>query len=365
MVLTKVVFAPKSGNKFSYFLCNQNGVTMDLKVFLSDSFNPHLNLATEEWIFHNLDPSSQILFLWRNEETVVIGRNQNPWSECNLTKMKEDKVHLARRTTGGGAVFHDFGNTNFTFLSPSGNYKKENNIEIILSALGKLGIQGHASGRNDLMIDFSDGPRKFSGSAYREKRDRSFHHGTLLLHADLTRLGQYLTPNPKKLQSKGKESVRSRVVNLNELKSGISHDQIVETMVDSFEKFYNGKSTIENLSLESLHKIPELKNQYETLHSFDWLYGQTLEFTQKMDDYLGLGFFDFQFQVDDAIIQDVQIFTDCLFPDFVDDLREALKENPYMGKTIEDIFQGFYKKYPLIQDGVRELEGWLIQKIEA
>lgn len=338
---------------------------MNLKVFLSDSFNPHLNLATEEWIFHNLDPSSQILFLWRNEETVVIGRNQNPWSECNLVKMKDDKVHLARRTTGGGAVFHDFGNTNFTFLSPSESYKKENNIEIILNALGQFGISGYASGRNDLMIDFPDGPRKFSGSAYREKRDRCFHHGTLLLHADLARLGQYLTPNPKKLQSKGKESVRSRVVNLNEIKHGISHDQIVETMISSFEKLYDKKAKIENLNLESLKKNPELKEQYERLSSFDWLYGQTLEFTQRMDDYLGLGFFDFQFKVDDAIIQDVQIFTDCLYPDLIENLRGALKGNPYMGKTIQDIFQGFYKKYLHIESDIQELEAWLIQKIEA
>jgi lipoate-protein ligase A len=85
-----------------------------LKVILSESFNPHLNIGTEEWIFDHLDPSQQVLFLWRNEETVVIGRNQNPWSECNLSRMKEDKVHLARRKSGGGAVFHDLGNTNFT-----------------------------------------------------------------------------------------------------------------------------------------------------------------------------------------------------------------------------------------------------------
>src|SRR5437868_6960300 len=207
-----------------------------LKVFLSDSLNPHLNLATEEWIFHNLDPSQQVLFLWRNEETVVIGRNQNPWSECNLAKMKTDKVHLARRTTGGGAVFHDLGNTNFTFLSPREAYKRENNVQVIFQALKQFGIEGEASGRNDLLIPFPDGPRKFSGSAYREKKDRAFHHGTLLLHADLARLGQYLTPNPKKLQAKGKESVRARVANLTEVASHIEHNKIVESMIWSFEK---------------------------------------------------------------------------------------------------------------------------------
>ncbi|HWU44235.1 MAG TPA: lipoate--protein ligase, partial [Bdellovibrio sp.] len=275
----------------------------NLKIFLSESLNPHLNLATEEWIFHNLDPSSQVLFLWRNDNTVVIGRNQNPWSECHLTKMKEDQVHLARRTTGGGAVFHDLGNTNFTFLSPRESYKRENNIQIIFDALKEFGIHGEASGRNDLLIPFPDGARKFSGSAYREKKDRAFHHGTLLLHADLTRLGNYLTPNPKKLLAKGKESVRARVANLNEVAPNLNHDQIVSAMIRSFEKFYGGKATMEFLSMESLQQMEELKAQYETLSSWEWLYGNTLEFTHKMDEYLSLGYFDFHFQVDEGKIR--------------------------------------------------------------
>lgn len=335
-----------------------------LKVFLSDSLNPHLNLATEEWIFHNLDPSQQVLFLWRNEETVVIGRNQNPWSECNLAKMKEDKVHLARRTTGGGAVFHDLGNTNFTFLSPREAYKRENNIQVILQALKQFGISGEASGRNDLLVPFQDGPRKFSGSAYREKRDRAFHHGTLLLHADLTRLGNYLTPNPKKLQAKGKESVRARVANLTEIAAEIEHQKIVDTMIASFEKFYDAKAEIVSLDLESLPKIPELKEQYDHLSSWNWLYGHTLEFTHKMDDYLSLGFFDFQFKVDEGVIADVQAFTDCLYPQLIEDLTLALKGQAYAEASVQKVFATLYPKYPELQSGLQELELWLRKQVE-
>ena len=145
-----------------------------------------------------MDPTVQTLFLWQNQETVVIGRNQNPWGECNLAKMEEDGVTLARRTTGGGAVFHDLGNTCFTFLSPKEGYDRAVNIGILLDALRALGIEAEASGRNDLIIQMEDGPRKVSGSAYRETRERSFHHGTLLMHADLLRLANYLTPHPKK-----------------------------------------------------------------------------------------------------------------------------------------------------------------------
>lgn len=335
-----------------------------LKVFLSDSLNPYLNLATEEWIFHNLDPSQQVLFLWRNEETVVIGRNQNPWSECNLAQMKADKVHLARRTTGGGAVFHDLGNTNFTFLSPKDAYKRENNVSIILNALKTFGIQGEASGRNDLLVPFEDGPRKFSGSAYREKKDRAFHHGTLLFHADLMRLGNYLTPNPKKLQSKGKESVRARVTNLNAIHPEINHDKIVPAMIQAFEEFYGGKAEIEELSLESLPKIPSLKEQFDLLSSWDWLYGSTLEFTHKMDDYLTLGFFDFHFQVDDAKIVDLKIYTDCLYPQVTEEITEHLKGKSYESLTIQKAFAELKNRYSDLEAGLAELETWLIKNIE-
>jgi lipoyltransferase and lipoate-protein ligase len=335
-----------------------------LKVFLSDSFNPHLNLATEEWIFHNLDPSQQILFLWRNEETVVIGRNQNPWSECNLAQMKKDNVHLARRTTGGGAVFHDLGNTNFTFLSPKESYKRDNNVAIIFNALKEFGITGEASGRNDLQIPFADGPRKFSGSAYREKKDRAFHHGTLLLHADLSRLGNYLTPNPKKLQAKGKESVRARVANLSEIRPDLRHDMIVPAMIAAFEKFYGSIAEVESLTMESLQKIPELKEQYDSLSSWDWLYGNTLEFSHKMDDYLSLGFFDFQFKVEDGLIKHLEIFTDCLYPTFMEELKNGLIGKPYRGGTIAPLMLSLEKNYPDITAGIAELSLWLKKQIE-
>jgi lipoate-protein ligase A len=335
-----------------------------LKVFLSDSFNPHLNLATEEWIFHHMDPGTQVLFLWRNEETVVIGRTQNPWSECNLQQMKEDNVHLARRTTGGGAVFHDLGNTNFTFLSPKDEYKRDNNVQIILNALKKFGIEGEASGRNDLMMNTPDGQKKFSGSAYREKKDRAFHHGTLLLSADLTRLGRYLTPNPKKLQAKGKTSVRARVANLNEQVPGIEHSQIVEAVVASFENFYGGKAEKEFLTMSSLQQIPLLKQQYDELSSWEWLYGKTLEFNQQMTEYLSLGFFEFNFHIEDGIIRNLQIFSDCLFPALIETLTLALKGQPFSSQTINDVIPQIKDRFPDLADGVEEIGDWLKKQIE-
>ena len=337
---------------------------MKLKVFLSESFNPYLNLATEEWIFHNLDPSQQILFLWRNEETVVIGRNQNPWSECNLAKMKDERIHLARRTTGGGAVFHDLGNTNFTFLSPKEAYSRENNVSIILGALAKYDIQGEASGRNDLLLPFHDGPRKFSGSAYREKRDRAFHHGTLLINANLQRLGDYLTPNPKKLKAKGKESVRARVANLTEVNPQLNHAELSQSIIESFQKHYGASAEIEKLNLESLSAIPALKEQYENLCSWDWLYGHTLEFTHQMDEYLSLGFFDCQFKVLDGKIADLKIYTDCLYPQLSEHLTLGLKGKHYEAQSIAEVFSTLPTDIAP-GEGLTELKAWLTAQIEV
>lgn len=180
-----------------------------LRLLLSDSYDPGFNLAVEECIFRQMSPTQHVLFLWRNAETVVIGQAQNPWKECNTRKMEEDGIKLARRSSGGGAVFHDLGNTCFTFMAGKPGYDKSVSTAIILNALTALGVAASASGRNDLVVDKPDGERKVSGSAYRETKDRGFHHGTLLLNADLSRLANYLNPDVKKLQAKGITSVLS------------------------------------------------------------------------------------------------------------------------------------------------------------
>lgn len=139
-------------------------------------------------------------------------------------------MRLARRSSGGGAVFHDLGNTCFTFMAGKPEYDKTVSTAIVLAALNSLGVTAEASGRNDLVVKTDSGDRKVSGSAYRETMDRGFHHGTLLLNADLSRLANYLNPDQKKLQAKGITSVRGRVANLVELLPGITHQQVCEAI---------------------------------------------------------------------------------------------------------------------------------------
>ncbi len=140
-----------------------------LRLLISDSYDPWFNLAVEECIFRQMPATQRVLFLWRNADTVVIGRAQNPWKECNTRRMEEDNVRLARRSSGGGAVFHDLGNTCFTFMAGKPEYDKTISTSIVLNALNALGVSAEASGRNDLVVTV-EGDRKVSGSAYRENQ---------------------------------------------------------------------------------------------------------------------------------------------------------------------------------------------------
>ena len=123
-----------------------------LRLLISDSYDPWFNLAVEECIFRQMPATQRVLFLWRNADTVVIGRAQNPWKECNTRRMEEDNVRLARRSSGGGAVFHDLGNTCFTFMAGKPEYDKTISTSIVLNALNALGVSAEASGRNDLVV---------------------------------------------------------------------------------------------------------------------------------------------------------------------------------------------------------------------
>jgi lipoate-protein ligase (EC 6.-.-.-) len=205
-----------------------------LRVFVSTSTHPWFNLAVEDTIFRTMSAQQNVLFLWRNDNTVVIGRGQNPWRECNTRKMDQDAVVLARRQSGGGAVFHDLGNTNFTFMAGKPGYDKSVSTQIVLDALKTLGISASTSGRNDLTMNTPDGPRKVSGSAYKEAKDRGFHHGTLLINANLSRLGDYLNPDPKKLQAKGISSVRSRVANIADFVPDVDHQRVCDAIKNAF-----------------------------------------------------------------------------------------------------------------------------------
>ena len=183
-----------------------------LKIIRTDNTDPYVNLATEEFLTMNAEEGVVTLFLWQNAHTVVIGRNQNPWRECDVEAIKRDGVYLARRMSGGGAVYHDLGNLNFTFIARDGLYDVSRQTGVILRACRLLGIDAEKTGRNDLTVD----GRKFSGHAYYSSHSYNYHHGTIMMDVRGDDLTRYLNVPESKLKSKGVASVRSRVTNLRE-----------------------------------------------------------------------------------------------------------------------------------------------------
>ena len=197
--------------------------------------DPYENLALEEALLNRVGEGELILYLWQNERTVVIGKNQNPWKECRTALLAEEGGHLARRLSGGGAVFHDLGNLNFTFLMPAQDYDLPRQLTVIQRACRSLGIPAERSGRNDLLAD----GRKFSGNAFYKHNGKAYHHGTLMVDVDLDRVQRYLSPSKAKLAAKGVESVRSRVVNLREFVPTLTVEQLADALIAALAEVYS------------------------------------------------------------------------------------------------------------------------------
>ena len=241
-------------------------------IYTGDSFDPHYNLAAEQVLLEQVQDGEIILYLWQNRHTVVIGRNQNAWKECRTAKLAEDGGTLARRLSGGGAVYHDLGNLNFTFLVKDNDYDLGRQLSVIFEAVRSFGIAAEKSGRNDVLA----GGRKFSGNAFYSSRGRSYHHGTLLVDADMEMMGRYLTPSKAKLAGKGVDSTRSRVVNLKELAPEMTTTSLGSAMEDAFQTVYGLQARhIDTAELDA----DRLHAYYEKNSSFEWLFGRRLAFT--------------------------------------------------------------------------------------
>jgi lipoate---protein ligase len=336
---------------------------MASRILLSHSNDPHFNLAVEDCIFRSMPADQRVLFLWRNADTVVIGRSQNPWKECNINKMEQDKIHLARRQSGGGAVFHDLGNTNFTFMAGKPEYNKEVSTEIVLQGLKKLGIEGYANGRNDLVVGEGEEMRKFSGSAYKETKDRGFHHGTLLLHADLSRLANYLNPDLKKLQSKGITSVRSRVSNLNSLYQTIDHQLVCDAIVEAFCEYFVEVPVIEEISPEALPDLPGFVEKFAQQQSWDWNFGKSPQFTHTLDERFKWGGVEIHLDLSNAQITAAQTFTDSLFPDPIELLAEKIVGVTYRPDAIAACIDSVIENFPDHKNDLEEMKAWLVKAV--
>ncbi|AIT08536.1 lipoate--protein ligase [Candidatus Francisella endociliophora] len=248
-----------------------------MNIYISQSNNIYFNLAFENWLFLEKLQDKKILFLWQNAPCIVIGRAQNPWLECNLKAMKDDNIPVVRRQSGGGTVYHDYGNLNYTIISPKKEHDVKANLKLVCNAIKKLGIEVYPNERNDIVIDHNDFTYKVSGSAFREKKDRAFHHGTLLINADTSKLYNYLhQPIDKSLDTKGVKSHRSKVLNLSEIKPDLQTQDITGSFIKSFPSvelsLINEETPLENQEI--------IDQEINNLKDWKWRFGKTLPFTK-------------------------------------------------------------------------------------
>ncbi len=288
-----------------------------LATYESGSFDPFLNLAMEQHLLETVKGGCCLLYLWQNQNTVVIGRNQNPWTECRSSLLEAEGGHLARRLSGGGAVFHDLGNLNFTFLVPTEDYDLGKQQRVLLEACQSFGIPAELSGRNDLTAQ----GRKFSGNAFYHTGSRSYHHGTLLVDVDGEKLTRYLTPTKAKLKAKGVPSVRSRVVNLIELCPTLTVEDLKQALVAAFEAIYGLNSAPRVLTEADTARIGSLRETYASWH---WRFGQRLPFTCRAEGRFAWGEVEIQLHIDEGVIRDAAVYSDDMDFAFPPALEKAL-----------------------------------------
>ena len=287
-------------------------------IYNAQGTDPHENLAAEKVLMDSMQPGQAMLYLWQNLNTVVIGKNQNAWLECRTSLLEEEGGKLSRRLSGGGAVYHDLGNLNFTFVMCKEDYDLDKQVEVIKQACALSGIQAEKSGRNDLLAD----GRKFSGNAFYQDRVHAYHHGTLMVDVDKEKLGRYLSPPKAKLEAKGVASVRSRVVNLKELAPELTIEGMRGNMQIAFQNVY-GLSAAEFVLTDTMKaEIQRLKALYS---SWDYLYGTPLSFTFSCEEKFDWGYVGLQLDAKGGIIHEVGINTDAMDWTLPDSIIKALK----------------------------------------
>ncbi|MEN6417924.1 MAG: lipoate--protein ligase [Clostridiaceae bacterium] len=299
------------------------------RIIVIKSVDPYHNLALEEVLFDSQE-SGCTLYLWQNQHTVVIGRNQNAWRECRVELLKSEGGFLARRSSGGGAVFHDLGNLNFTFLLPKEDYDLVRQLSVIQKAAAKFGIDTSFTGRNDLVLTATG--EKFSGNAFRFSQGTALHHGTILISADMQKLSRYLAPSKMKLEAKGVKSVASRVTNL-----GLQNPELnVETMklalVEAFCDEYGASEPHAEESVDA-EKLERVRARYA---SWDWRFGCTPAFNASFENRFSFGCLELLFNVQSGVVANAVCYTDAMDDTLASRLQDLLAGCIYGNQPITE-----------------------------
>ncbi|WP_102271894.1 lipoate--protein ligase [Cytobacillus massiliigabonensis] len=300
--------------------------------------DPRINLAIEEYALKNLDINETYLLFYINEPSIIIGKNQNTIEEINTEYVESNGIHVVRRLSGGGAVYHDLGNLNFSFITKDDgesfhNFRKF--TEPVVDALRKLGVDAELSGRNDLTVE----GRKISGNAQFSTKGRMFSHGTLMLDSEIDSVVSALKVKKDKIESKGIKSIRSRVANISEfLKEKITMEEFRALLL---ENIFGGKDQIEEYVLtdedwENIHQLS--KERYQ---NWDWNYGKSPKFNLQHSHRFPVGGIDIRLDVDKGKVENCKIYGDFFGVGDVSDIENQLIGTRYekaeLEKALEDI----------------------------
>ena len=279
-------------------------------------YSPYANQALEKYLVETVAPDTVILYLWQNQRTVVIGKNQNAWQECKVAEISADGGYVARRISGGGAVYHDLGNLNFTFVLAKAHYDIPRQQQVICRALRKLGIAAEVTGRNDIVVD----GKKISGNAFYEGKN-CFHHGTLLISVDTAEMGRYLNPSAAKLQAKGVSSVKARVANLNTFLPGLTPESLGEALIQALGEEYGSVPQEMFPAQLDQARLAELTQEFA---DEEWRLGRPIPCDLTLSQRFDWGEVELRLQENRGKVQQVQVFTDSLAPELSKEIETAL-----------------------------------------
>ncbi|MBE6011903.1 MAG: lipoate--protein ligase [Lachnospiraceae bacterium] len=305
----------------------------NIKYYIADNTMPYKNLAMEEYLLDSVEENQCILYLWQNRHTVVIGKNQNAYKECRVEALRGDGGFLVRRLSGGGSVFHDLGNLNFTFLIRDRHYDVSRQLSVIQRAVRKFGLNAEKSGRNDICID----GRKFSGNAFYKRGDHCYHHGTILINADMQNMSKYLNVSQDKLKANSVSSVKSRVINLKELNDEVNVENITEALVEAFGEEYGltpekiEKSQVDETIIQALT---------DKFSSEEFIFGRNMKADYEIKNRFKWGGIDLCFKISGDKIEDVIIYSDSMEWDFKDELEAAFKNIGFSKKELIKSLEG-------------------------
>ncbi|HCL4557759.1 lipoate--protein ligase [Clostridium botulinum] len=315
-----------------------------MQFLVNKSTNPFFNLALEEYLLKNVDIKEDYFILWQNEPTIVIGKHQNTLKEINMNFVKDNNINVVRRNSGGGAVYHDLGNINFTFIT---KYDEKHLLDFktftnpVVYSLGKLNVKAELSGRNDILID----GRKISGNSQHIYKDRFLHHGTLLFNSELENLVKALNVDNDKILSKGIESIKSRVTNIKEhVKEDIFMEEFKEILIENI--FIWNKNSLKEYNLTSDHINEIEKLMKEKYMTWQWNYGESPEFNYRNSKRFQGGKLEVLLNIVEGHINECKIYGDFLGLMDVSEIEKRIIGIKYGEEYIDEFLREIdIKKY--------------------